>query len=347
LLRALAAIVVAVGHIGLAFADHVGDGLGRGRDDGGAAQSAVMLFFVISGYVIVVASRGVFGQPGARRAFWTRRANRIMPPYWIASGMLAVIFLTLFPQKIDPAGFLKSLALIPFWPDDGSLRPIPFLWVGWTLFFEMVFYFWFGLFIQWPRRLAMTAVMAMLTALVVAGHWVPPQNAFLFTIARPVSLMFMAGCLLALWRTVVGSAPAMLRLGAVVAMVPVIWLVPGPAEPALMGFDYLMWSGLPSLLLAFAALSGPLALPYTRRINQAGDISYALYLLHVPVAWAWLWFYPKLARRVPFLDNGPWDYLVTAVLAAGVSAWLFFTFIERPLTRALNRQFASPHSSQD
>ncbi len=60
LLRALAAFTVAAGHIAFGFADHIGQGLGRawpsqvsGQVSG---QLAVMLFFIVSGYVMMVAA---------------------------------------------------------------------------------------------------------------------------------------------------------------------------------------------------------------------------------------------------------------------------------------------------
>ena len=340
LLRALAARTVAAGPSAFAVAAFLGRGLGLGREDGGAGQIAVMLFFVVSGYVMVVSSQALFGQPGARRAFWTRRLIRIMPPYWTATGLLALIFLTLFPAPIDPLRLAQSALLIPYWPADGSVWPVPFLWVGWTLFYEMMFYALFGLFIAWRREAAIAGIMAVLGAIALAGLWVPPQNAALFSATRPITLVFGAGMLLALWREHGGRAPGWLRWAAVAGLGGALWLVPMPGNLGAMGFDYLAWAALPALLIAFAALSGPLALPAAALINRAGDASYAVYLLHVPVAWFWLWFW----GRLPFFDAGPWDYLLSAIAATVMLGWLFFRWIERPMMLALNRRFAAPHS---
>jgi len=345
LLRALAAITVAAGHIAFAFADHIGPGLGlaaiwRGDIPG---QLAVMLFFILSGHVMVLAAAGQFGQPGARWLFWRRRFIRIMPPYWLATLLLAAIFLTLFPTPIDGGKFAKSLALIPYWPDTGYLRPMPFLWVGWTLFYEMTFYFVFGLFLAWPRQQALLGVAAVLAGLVIAGTWVPPVNPFLFALTRPVSVMFAAGMAIALWRTGGGTAPAWLRWLALAASAAALWLVPFPPQASAMGWDYLAWCGVPALLIAFAALGGPLTLPGAHLINRAGEISYAVYLLHVPIAWFWLWMWP----RVPGFDPGPWEYFVSAMLATVALGWLFHVRVERPMTLALNRRLAAPHSDEE
>lgn len=341
LLRALAAFTVAAGHIAFAFADHIGAGLGipailRGDLPG---QLAVMLFFILSGHVMVLAAKGQFGAPGARGLFWRRRFIRIMPPYWLATLLLALIFLTLFQTPIDAGKFARSLALIPYWPDTGHLRPMPFLWVGWTLLYEMMFYFIFGLFLALPRARALTGVAAVLAALVIAGTWVPPVNPFLFAATRPVSVMFAAGMAIALWRSGGGMAPGWLRWLALAGSGLAAWLVPVPTLASALGWDYLAWAGLPALLIALAALGGPLVLPGARAINRAGDISYAVYLLHVPIAWFWLWFW----GRLPFFDAGPWDYFISAMVATVLLGWLFHVAVERPMTLALNRRLAAPH----
>ncbi len=341
MLRALAAITVAAGHIAFAFADYLGPGLELAPmwHSDLAGQLAVMLFFILSGHVMVLAAQGRFAEPGARSLFWRRRFIRIMPPYWLATIMLAVIFLTLFPNPVDPGKFAQSLALIPYWPDTGHLRPMPFLWVGWTLFYEMTFYFIFGLFLALPQKRALLGVAAMLAALVIAGTWVPPVNPFLFAVTRPVSVMFAAGMAMALWRSNGGGAADWLRWLALAASGLTLWLVPAPAVVGALGWDYLAWCGVPSLLIAFAALGGPLPLPGARMINRAGDSSYAVYLLHVPIAWFWLWFW----GRLPGFDAGPWDYFISAMVATMMLGWLFHVAVERPMTLALNRRLAAPH----
>jgi len=342
LLRAVAAASVAVPHFAFAFADHIGPGLGVAPPDGPAGQMAVMLFFIVSGYVMVIASDRAFGQPGASGRFWRRRFNRIMPPYWLATLMLAGIFLTIQPQPIDTVEFFKSLVLLPYWPADGTLRPLPFLWVGWTLLYEMAFYGVFGLFIGLGRVRGIAATAAVLAGLVLAGTMVPPDNAFLFALTRPVLLMFLAGMALALWRMRGGRAPGWVRLGMLAAVIPAMTLIAVPVDTAVMGFDYLAWCGLPALLLSLAVLGGELTLPAPRAVIAAGDMSYALYLLHVPVAWFWLWFW----GRLPLFDPGPWDYLVSGFAATLAVSWLFFAHVERPLTAALNRRVRSPHDNQ-
>lgn len=341
LLRAVAAVAVAAAHLAFGFADHIGPGLDLGTDwrGGREAQGAVMLFFIVSGYVMVESSQGRFGTPGARGHFWRRRVIRIMPPYWIASLLLAAVLIVFHGRAVDAGQFARSLALWPEWPPRGELRPFLFLWVGWTLIYEMAFYFIFGLFLPLPRARALMAVTGVLAVVIVAGTWVPPFDPLVFALTRPLPVMFVAGMALALWRGQDGMLAPGWRWLALVAVIPVVALVPAPPESTAAGWDYLAWAGVPALLIAIAVLGGPLALPQPHWINRAGDASYAIYLLHVPLAWFWLWFW----RRLPGFDPGPWDYFVTALAVSVVAGWLFFRWVERPMTLALNRWFAPPH----
>lgn len=339
LLRAVAALAVAAAHLAFGFADMIGTGLALGTDWRGEreAQGAVMLFFIVSGYVMVEASQGRFGTPGARGQFWRRRLIRIMPPYWIASGVLAAVLVVALGKTVDPGHVLRSLALVPQWPGRGELRASLFLWVGWTLIYEMAFYLLFGLFLSWPRRQAIIGVTAVLAAAIVAGTWVPPVDPLIFALTRPLPVMFVVGMGLALWRGRGGALSPLWRWLALAAVIPAVLAVPAPLAPTAAGWDYLAWAGIPALLIALAVLGGTLTLPQPHWINRAGDASYALYLLHLPAGW--------LCFRLVEYGAGPWSYLAVAMIVSLAVSWLFFRWIEQPMTAALNRRFAPPHKA--
>ncbi|MEW6756106.1 MAG: acyltransferase family protein, partial [Candidatus Latescibacterota bacterium] len=58
-----------------------------------AGRGGVDLFFVISGLVMVVSTRGRCGQPGEPRRFLLRRALRIYPVYWVYSLLTLSVYL--------------------------------------------------------------------------------------------------------------------------------------------------------------------------------------------------------------------------------------------------------------
>lgn len=335
LLRAAAAGFVAAAHLALGFADHVGAGFAWAPDTNRGGQIAVAVFFVVSGNVMVIAARPLFGEPHARRIFWTRRAVRILPPYWIATALLALVLPALPRQTVDGAELVRSLLFVPFWPDDGGLRYAPLLWPGWTLLYELLFYAIFGLMLGARRSMAQTLGLtaAALALLVAFGLIVPPVHAALFMLTRPVLLVFVFGMGLAWLRERGRRLPSSLRLAAAGAAVGAILLIPAPPNESALGFDYVAWCGIPAMLATAAVLGGDMRVPCERAANRLGDMSYALYLLHIPMGWLWVLTYRRLLR-----PEGPWLFFLTLMGATLAVSWLFHARIERPLTRWLNRR---------
>jgi peptidoglycan/LPS O-acetylase OafA/YrhL len=100
----------------------------------------------------------------------------------------------------------------------------------------------------------------------------------------------------------------------------------------MLGFDYLLWAGVPAVLMAVALLGGPLRLPFFPVIDRLGNASYALYLLHVPLAHAWINLFP--------LRLGAWPFLISlSLLVYGASLFAHF-YLERPALHWLNRRLS-------
>ena len=341
LLRFIAASVVALVHQAFAFADHVGEGFGLAPPSDQWSQSAVALFFIVSGYVMVISSRSLFGDLRGNRIFLTRRCVRILPPYWLATIGLVVLYL-LLGTPVSGADLLRSLALIPYWSEATPGWALPMLWVGWTLFYEMVFYGLFSLGVPLGRPAAIGIASTGLVVLVAAGVVFSPQSAVLATLTRPVALIFILGMALALFRERGGALPSWLRAALVLAAIPAFVLIPAPDPAQVLGFQYLAWAGMPAACLATALLGGPLRLPAFALIDRLGDISYALYLLHVPVAVVWMWAFQKA-----FHPQGPWALFITMVAATYITSAIAFRLIETPMTRWLNARLLPAAKADD
>ena len=333
LLRAVAAATVALSHLTFAFADHIGPGLELGGPDrrSAAGQIAVALFFIVSGYVMVVAAGPLFGQPDAVKTFWMRRLVRILPSYWFASLLLALVFLAI-GFKVEPREFAQSLFLIPLTSDAFVGRPIFFLWPGWTLFYEMTFYLLFGIGIAAGRRFTVAFVVAALSGLVITGLLLAGSPAWLVSMTRPVLLLFPVGMALAVVRARGVALPASLRVLAAVLGGFAWRIIPAPSAPAMLGFDYLLWAGVPAVLMAVALSGGPLRLPFFPVIDRLGNASYALYLLHVPLAHAWINLFP--------LRLGAWPFLISLALLVYGASLFAHVYLERPALHWLNRRLS-------
>lgn len=107
----------------------------------------VDIFFIISGFVILLSS---ISKDGGFEGGWTftiKRLNRIVPMYWIATTVkvLTLIFIpaAVLHATLDPSRIILSYFFLPSITPDGRWEPI--LGVGWTLVFEMFFYVLFAL----------------------------------------------------------------------------------------------------------------------------------------------------------------------------------------------------------
>ncbi|MGB3797655.1 MAG: acyltransferase, partial [Alteraurantiacibacter sp.] len=210
------------------------------------------------------------------------------------------------------------------------------LWVGWTLFYEMVFYLVFAIFLIFSRGWAIALVIVALFVVVLGGVVFQPASFVVFTASRPVVLIFAGGMALAMAREHGIVLPVCLRALALVCAVACVSFMPVPQDPASLNFGYLAWAGAPAVLLAIAVLGGPLTLPAPGFVNRLGDASYALYLLHIPAAHFWTWVWGTLG-----LPGGAWAFLITLLAGTMLASWMFFLVLERPVTRWLNRRLGA------
>lgn len=331
LLRAIAAATVAVLHQAFGFADHIGKGLGLAPLGSQAAQVAVAVFLLLSGYVMVTSTARLTGRPHAASVFWKRRIFRILPPYWMATLLLAII-LVWRGIPVDLSALARSVALIPAAGDDLQGRPAFFLWPGWTLFYEMAFYAVFGLGLLIGPKHRVAVATAFLLGLVGLGAVQQVNAAWLFSLTRPVILIFVAGMALAVWRADRVLSFRLRILALCLAAITFV-AIPPPDDVTALDFRYLAWAGIPAVLICLGAVGGPLKLPLAPVIDRLGNSSYALYLLHVPLAQAWIGFFP--------LRLGPWAFLISLLAVTYAASMLFHLWVERPVTDALNRYFGA------
>jgi exopolysaccharide production protein ExoZ len=128
----------------------------------------VDLFFVISGFIMVVVHYNDFAVAKSPQRFFLRRIIRIYPLYWV------VTFVILLILKVpglahgwagNGSQILESLLLLP--QAKGYLLPI-----AWTLTYEMYFYCVFAGLLLFSRSVALR-VIAGWAAVILAMQFVP------------------------------------------------------------------------------------------------------------------------------------------------------------------------------
>jgi exopolysaccharide production protein ExoZ len=300
----------------------------------------VDLFFVISGFVMVHASRTLFGRRDAVGTFLARRVARVVPLYWMVTFAFAGAALTLPVRLDDPFGgpgtLLASLLFVPWQRPDGSMLPV--FRLGWTLNYEMFFYVLFACWLSLPRRRAVAGVVGTLAALTAAGAVLQPVQPQLAFWTDPLLLEFGAGVLVGLARTEgvrLDHATRLLLAVVGIALLPLLAQVPGLHRAVAIG--------LPSACLVAAAVfarggteapRGPIAAGFV----VIGDASYALYLVHL--------FTLRALREVWQHGGVPlaWlaGYLVLGICISVLVAVLVHRFIERPVVLAVRQALERP-----
>ena len=254
---------------------------------------AVMLFFVISGFVIAYS----VGEKGMTfREYFVRRFRRIYPLFLVALLLGVADYLFFRKQPIPAPELLGNLFMFQ---DLGYLKPgtwfAPFAGIAplWSLAYEWWFYLlFFPLWTLVPKALQLPVVTTISTIALITYVHLPNQIcAFLMYF-----ILWWTGAALAREFTTTGKVTfagqrnTILALGSF-AVVSVFFLLHAPV------YGKPRWGGFPTLQIrqivsAFVVLIGALAWNRVRWIgfNQlfrpflwVAPISYAIYLFHVPL----------------------------------------------------------------
>jgi exopolysaccharide production protein ExoZ len=279
ILRGVAAIFVVISHLCTQMRDShpMACFLGVFANLGGIG---VDIFFVISGFIMVVTTFGRADGPGASFNFLRKRALRIYPVYWVWTTLLLLLWgLKLADQapSLTPSYVIASYLLWPASNDAGKWMPM--INQGWSLSFELYFYLFFAAAIAVKARRSMLLfLLAAFLALFALAQIVrlPPSLDYLFS--SPLVFEFLLG-------VIAGSVYARGRGGEnlAAAIVMVFFATIGLlfALFSTLPLPHLLTHGLPAMLLVLGASLLPvrnircLSLPIF-----LGDASYSIYLTH-------------------------------------------------------------------
>ena len=303
--------------------------IGLGQADWSALPSGVDIFFVISGFIMWVTTASKPERTAS--SFYRDRVTRIAPLYWAITAVLVAILVAApgaaNTAVLDWPHIFRSFLFIPAeHPVTHAYQPT--LIPGWTLNMEMFFYLLFGAAIAAGGanlQARCRIIVLALLAIVAAGLLLRPPGILGFY-AQDMVGEFAAGIL-------IGVAFAERRLPSSnwfwlpLALGVLLLFAPTP----LAGVDsrLVRW-GIPAALIVLGAVfvpqSGPVALQWL------GDWSYSLYLSHPITLAASEKAWTRLAGPLP-LQLFP----LAAVMVAIIAAWLIYTILELPLTRAARR----------
>lgn len=290
------------------------------------------LFFVISGFIILVTAWDQFGGAVSAGQFLVRRITRIYPPYWVACIMMLAVYL-LHPAYINPHSahrpdIVASFLILP-------QRGEPLVLVGWTLVYEILFSLVFTIALLFRRSWLPVISVIWIALMIAAAHINSPAGRVL---SSPLNLEFVfgmiAGAVFVRRPGAFARAVTVLAIGSTLALA--IWTVTLPAEYLELGWWRPFVIGLPMT----AAVYGLLQLEaqgrfvFLRSLQRIGDASYSLYLWHVPVLGLVALAIFHLHRHVEIMHP---IFIVCGYAASIGAALLLYAWVERPLLRFLRR----------
>ena len=307
-------------------------------------QLGVDLFFIISGFVMVIVSRGRFQDRRQTRRFLFNRVARVYPTYWLYYALtLAVVWVQ--PSWVNASHGDSSLLLsFLLLPNDKVLLVM----VAWSLLFELWFYLVFSALMGFRERWLPAFLVGWSLALVgfnLFQNW-GNYNATLRLILHPYALEFIMGVALALF-SFSRHSPRVPTW--TLATLMLVALIPGVA--AIGYFRVFDEQGLLRMLVVSAVFGTVIVgavlleqrsrLFIPRMLVAIGDMSYTVYLSHLLVLGAigklWQWIGP---RPDTLLDNA---LLCVLMLAAVVCyGWVGYRGFEKPILDRAN-QFSRRH----
>jgi len=335
-LRALAASIVLAGHI-----QHETTILSESGFGGGFSflpingLIGVDIFFVISGFVIIYASRNLFGQKGAFGFFMLRRIVRIIPVYWFYTTLLALV-IVFMSDAVDTARLelwhlVQSYLFIPhIRPLGDAVRPL--LSLGWSLNYEMYFYLLVAILLFLPPRKMITALSLIMISSVVIGAFIPETWVMLQFWFAPVVLEFLGGALLG-YAYISGKRLPGVFLWLLSALGGVILLGLMAIEASYSDF----WPRIAVFVAAMALVSGvTLAkgagqLRPPKSLVLLGDSSYSLYLSHPfgIAAMKLLWVNIAFVK-----DVNLWLYVALSTIVCLIGGVISYLIVEKPIMNA-------------
>lgn len=294
----------------------------------GPGSNGVSLFFVISGFVMILASEKLHGTADGWKHFATRRIVRIVPLYWVATTIKLAVLLSaahfVLHAEINWGYILKSYFFIPAVNIDNQIKPL--LGVGWTLLFEMFFYAVFTLCLLFQIN-AIRWCAGLFGLMTVASFfkteaWSPALQFY----ANPVVLNFLWGMLAARLIQKRIYMPKSISIALVVLSLAYLFL------PRTHEWGGTILFGIASLLTVY----GGACIEKTCRISVPnifvflGAASYSIYLFHPLLSPA----APEILKRLGLIM--PSLSVVISTLIAIVAGSIFYALIETPATLRLN-----------
>uniref|UniRef100_UPI0011DD4172 acyltransferase family protein n=1 Tax=Shewanella marina TaxID=487319 RepID=UPI0011DD4172 len=161
----------------------------------------VDIFFILSGFIMVyIINKGDSFSNNMILKFLKDRIIRIVPLYWFFTIVMFLSYIFIFDKEKSIIELLKSLFFIPYY-DSFSFGIYPILGVGWTLNYEMYFYFLIIISIYLFRSNYFKPLVLSMVLISVFGYFIIDDNTisnnpFIYTYFNHYLLEFCIGLII-------------------------------------------------------------------------------------------------------------------------------------------------------
>jgi peptidoglycan/LPS O-acetylase OafA/YrhL len=359
MLRLILACAVLLVHAGSFFRFNITAG----------GQFPVELFYIISGFYMALVLNEKYVGAGSARAFYANRMLRLLPAYWVLSGMALAIYLYIY--LVTGGGYIAWMAdllrEVPAWKSLFLVISNTFLvginWLpelfplagpktavliapAWTLGVELCFYALAPLLVRgnpWILAWVLAGSVGLRLAYFLgldlgAQPW--SYHFFPFELA-----LFTAGALsyrLYCRLRDTGSGNAIFGLSLVVAVL-LFQLMQKGVTLSLCNCDAVTIP-LRTIFYIYAAVAIAYLFNETRnnRIDTSiGELSYLVYLAHYPL----IDFYNVIVRPDDSMTQASIRSAVILVVSLAL-AYIVYRYIERPVDALRHRRYRAPALAQ-
>ncbi len=232
----------------------------------------VDIFFIISGFIIP------FILEKNDNNFFIKRIIRILPLYWLLT-ILIFISKILFPNifsyiDVNLIDLFKSLFFIPIYSEIEDRIIYPIIMVGWTLNYEMFFYFIVTISLFISKKNYIYLVILNIIFLFLLGNIYQDKNYLFLYISNSIILEFVLGIILYLIYINFNLFNNVYKIVITVILIYISFILFSNNEIRFLS------QGLPSFFIVLFFLQINKFIKKNNFINSMGLISYALYLIH-------------------------------------------------------------------
>jgi exopolysaccharide production protein ExoZ len=291
--------------------------------------NGVRLFFVISGFVMIISSEKLKIKAGGWKVFAIKRIIRIVPIYWIITTFKLFILIfassVVYHSKLDIIYILKSYFFIPAMNVDGKFTPL--VGVGWTLNFEMFFYLLFTIALAFRLNTILFLSMIFIPLAILYNFNNPSWPDIRFY-ANPIVLDFLYGMIAG--QLILKNKKLPPKIGVAFIGIGLLYLF----LPQLAAQNLLenLLIGIAAFLVIYGGASiENLWMSKPGWLIYLGGASYSLYLVHPLIA--------PLSPSLLSMLKLRWVLLsiILSIVFAIAAGTIFYKFCEKPISLFLSK----------